>query len=395
MVCGVRLVSAASPAAERVVTHVRIVVDVTPLALPRTGIGNYVLGMLRGLTEADPHNEVVAFSAVAPRGRKRIENALGGVPVERRLVLVPPRSHYWRTAWSRIGRGPIEWVAGPLDVFHFSDWMYPPQRGGVRATTIHDLVPLRHPEWVHPQTYRMHSRKYSHAAQTCDLIVVNSEFTAREVVELLDFPRERICVAYPGLGPTFRPDGPERDLGGPFLLTVATLERRKNLETLLTAMPLIMERHPELRLAVAGGPGWKGPSMDAEGVVPLGYVDDYELAALYRGAEAFVYPSRFEGFGIPIVEAMACGTPVVASAHPSLDEASGKYAVRADPEKAEALATGIEQALVERRPLAARAQEHARRFTPRSQGESVLRGYRETLLNGSLGAGRSSDALGF
>jgi glycosyltransferase involved in cell wall biosynthesis len=358
---------------------VRIVVDVTPLAMPRTGIGNYVLGMLRGLTEAGPEHEIVAFSAVAPPGKRRIEAALDGVPVERRLVVVPPKSHYWRTAWSRLGRGPVEWLAGPLDVFHFSDWMYPPQRAGVRATTIHDLVPLRHPEWVHPQTHRMHSRKYAHAAKTCDLIVVNSEFTAGEVVELLSFPRERICVAYPALGPSFRPDGPKRDLGAPYLLTVATLERRKNLETLLAAMPLVRERHPELRLAVAGAPGWQGPSLEAEGVLPLGYVDDEELAALYRGAEVFVYPSRFEGFGMPIVEAMACGTPVVASAHPSLDEASGDAALRADAERTEAIASMIERALAEAVTVGQRGAEHARRYTPRAQGAIVLGGYRRAL----------------
>ena len=357
----------------------RVVVDVTPLALPRTGIGNYVLGMLRGLTEAGPEHEIVAFSAVAPPGKRRIEQALDGVPVERRLVLVPPKSHYWRTTWSRLGRGPVEWLAGPLDVFHFSDWMYPPQRGGVRATTIHDLVPLRHPDWVHPQTYRMHSRKYAHAAATCDLIVVNSEFTAGEVVELLGFPRERICVAYPALGASFKPDGPKRDLGAPYLLTVATLERRKNLETLLAAMPLIRESHPELHLALAGAPGWQAPNLEAEGVLPLGYVSDEELAGLYRGAESFVYPSRFEGFGIPIVEALACGTPVVASAHQSLDEASGDVAFRADPESPTALADGVAQALAESDSRIPRGLEHAHRFTAQAQGAAVLDGYRNAL----------------
>ena len=353
----------------------RIVVDVTPLTLPRTGIGNYVLAMLRGLTEAGGDHEVIAFSAVAPPGKRRIEQALHGVPVERKLVVVPPKSHWWRTGWSRLGRGPVEWLAGRLDVFHFSDWMYPPQRGGVRATTIHDLFPLRFPDWVHPQTYRMHSRKYEHAARTCDVIVVNSEFTAGEVVELLGFPRERVTVAYPGTSPSLGPDGAIHDLGAPYVLTVATLDRRKNLETLLDAMPLVRRAHPDLLLAVAGAPGWQGPSLNRDGVVGLGYVDDQELAALYRGAEAFVYPSRFEGFGMPIVEAMACGTPVVASAHPSLDEASGAAAVRADPDSREAIADAIEQALANRDVLVGAGYRHAGGFRAEASGRRILRAY--------------------
>jgi glycosyltransferase involved in cell wall biosynthesis len=354
----------------------RIVVDVTPLALRRTGIGNYVLGMLRGLTEAETEHDVVAFSVLGPPGRRRVEAALERLPLDRRLIVLPPKSHYWRTTWSRLGRGPVEWLAGPLDVFHFSDWMYPPQRSGVRATTIHDLVPLRHPEWVHPQTYRMHARKYAHAARTCDVIVVNSEFTANEVVELLDFPRERIRVAYPGVDPAFEPDGPGHDLGAPYVLTVATLERRKNLETLLEAMAIVRRARPELRLAVAGGPGWQAPDLAAAGVIQLGYVVDAELAALYRGSEAFVYPSRFEGFGIPIVEAMASGAAVVASAHSSMDEASGDAAIRADPDSADAIAAAIHQALTERAALAGRGLEHARRFTARAQGAAILDAYR-------------------
>ena len=353
----------------------RVVVDVTPLALPRTGIGNYVLGMLRGLVEAGPEHEIVAFSLVAPPGKRRIGHALDGLSVTRRLLTVPPKSHYWRTVWSHLGRVPVEWLAGRLDVFHFSDWMYPPQRAGVRATTIHDLLPLRHPEWVHPQTLTMHTRKYRHAAETCDLIVVNSEFTAGEVVELLGFPRERIAVAHPALGPSFGPAGPSQTLGGPYVLTVATLERRKNLETLLEAMKFVRKHRPELRLAAVGAPGWEGPRLDAEGVIPLGYVGDDELAALYRGAEVFVYPSRFEGFGMPIIEAMACGVPVVASAHPSMDEAAGDAALRADPSSAEANAAAIEAALDGGGPSKERALAHAVRFTPRAQGEAVLRAY--------------------
>jgi glycosyltransferase involved in cell wall biosynthesis len=105
----------------------------------------------------------------------------------------------------------------------------------------------------------------------------------------------------------------------------------------------------------------------------LGFVDDNRLAELYRGAKAFVFPSLFEGFGIPVVEAMACATPAVVSAHPSMDEASGDAAVRVDPRDPKAIATGIERAIEEREALIPRGVEHSRRFTWRACGEAMLR----------------------
>jgi glycosyltransferase involved in cell wall biosynthesis len=360
---------------------VRIVVDVTPLSRPRTGIGNYVRGMVAGLAEAGAgEHELVAFGPSGPRGRRRIRESLAGLPVELRLLLLP-RAQWWRTGWSRLGRGPVEWLVGRLDVFHFSDWMYPPQRSGVRATTIHDLVPLRFPDWVEPATVRMHGPKYRNAARSCDRVFVNSRFTGREVVELLEVREERIVVAYPGIDPRFRPDGDSADLGAPYVLGVSTVEPRKNLPALVAAFSLLRRRRPELTLALAGAAGWEERPLRAEGVRLLGFVPDEELARLYRGAAAFAYPSRFEGFGIPVVEALASGTPAVVSSHPSLDEASGDVALRADPDDTEAFAAALEQALDNSADRRDRGVAHASRFSWRACGEAVLAGYTSALTH--------------
>ncbi len=351
----------------------RIVFDVSPLSHQRTGVNNYILGSLRGLVEASAgRHEIVGLAPTSFPGLRTIGAELAGLDVELASVRLP-FAHAVRTAWSALGRPAAERFVGRFDALHFTDWMYPPQRSGVRATTIHDLVPLRFPEWVTGRTRAMHGRKYANAARTCDVLFCNSAFTAGEVVELLGVSAERTRVAHPAPAAVFRPDGEAADLGRPYLLTVATLEPRKNLDTLVEAWRLLGDRY---LLAVAGGAGWgPQPRLDVPGIERLGYVPDAELARLYRGAAAAVYPSRFEGFGIPILEAMACGAPVVASSHPSMDEAAGDAALRADPESPEAIAAAIEDAVVHREELAPRGLEHARRFSWRRVGEVFLDGY--------------------
>ena len=144
----------------------RIAFDVSPHSHPLAGIGNYLRGSLAGLVEAaGGRHEIVAFAPTSPSGRKTIPAALDGIDVELRLWPLLP-SHAIRTAWSRLGHPAVERLLGRVDVLHFSDWMYPPQRGGVRATTIHDLVPIRFPEWTTPRTRSMHGAKYENAART-------------------------------------------------------------------------------------------------------------------------------------------------------------------------------------------------------------------------------------
>jgi glycosyltransferase involved in cell wall biosynthesis len=237
------------------------------------------------------------------------------------------------------------------------------------VVTVHDLAVLRHPE-----TFNQWTRRYSRlcvprVARAARLVIGVSEFTKHELVELLATPEEKIRVVPNGVADVFTPDGPAE--AGDYVLAVGTLEPRKNLVRLAEAT-----RRLGVELRVAGAPGWGNVELGAE-VRRLGRVSDEELARLYRGARCLAYPSLYEGFGIPIVEAMASGTPVVTSRGGATEEVAGGAAVLVDPLDPASIAAGIEEAAARRDELARAGLERAREFSWEKTARLTAEVYRE------------------
>jgi glycosyltransferase involved in cell wall biosynthesis len=256
------------------------------------------------------------------------------------------------------------------EVTHCPTFRGPLRRSGPLVVTVHDLAVLRRPE-----AFNRWSRSYSRLAvprvvRAADRLIAVSEFTRDELVDMLGVPEAKIRVVPNGVDEGFRPDGPAEQ--GDYVLAVGTVEPRKNLPRLVEACGLLGR---ELR--IAGAAGWGDVRLDARHVRPLGFVDDDRLAALYRGAACVAYPSLYEGFGIPVVEAMACGAPVVTSRGGATEEVAGGAAILVDPGEPEAIAEGIEAAVADRDRLVPLGLERARAFDWTATARRTAEVYRE------------------
>jgi glycosyltransferase involved in cell wall biosynthesis len=229
------------------------------------------------------------------------------------------------------------------------------------VVTVHDLAILRAPE-VFPPWHRLYGRfGLRRVLMAADAVVAVSAFSRDETVELAGVPAERIRVVPHGVDSIFTPDGRRAD--GEYVVAVATLEPRKNLARAVEAA-----RQAGVELRVVGARGWGGVDVDGW----IGEVPDAELAALYRGARCLVYPSLYEGFGLPVLEAMACGTPVVTSAATAMEEVAGGAAVLVDPLDVAAIAAGIRETLDRRDELVSLGLARSREFTWERAADAVV-----------------------
>jgi glycosyltransferase involved in cell wall biosynthesis len=332
----------------------RIGVDYTSAIRQGAGIGRLTRCIFHALAEVDRENEYRLFAAT---GRNRPSTS---PPFH--LKTIPFSDRELNIAWHRLRLPlPVELITGPVDVFHSPDFTLPPVWRARTVLTVHDLSFLRVPECFTDALRRYLEQVVPRSVLCADQVIADSTSTKRDLVELLDAPAGKVTVIHSGVEPRFRPitdratleavrqqyDLPER-----FILSVGTLQPRKNFAALIEAFSRLRNLKPEtrdLKLVIVGGRGWlyeeifarvEALGLQGEVLFP-GFFADEDLPALYNLAEVFALPSFYEGFGLPPLEAMACGTPVVTSNTSSLPEVVGDAGLMVEPMDVEGLAGAI------------------------------------------------------
>lgn len=291
-----------------------VAIDATPLVGRPTGVGRYVAEVGAAVAALDdaPDQVWTLFS-------RRLPLSVSPPPHTRLAPRNVPAA-FLQPLWRRTGRPHAEYLTGPIDVFHGGNFVLPPTRRAARLVTIHDLTFRFFPEAVHPATMAV-LHGLAHQVHGYDGVVTVSEAVAAEIVAELGLPRERIVVAPNGVDASWA-STPRADdaqlarLGAPerYFFFLGTMEPRKNLPTLLAAHAAARAAQPDLPdLVIVGGSGWGQALGSAEGVRTLGYLPDHDVRALMSRAVAVCSPSVYEGFGLPVVEGLAIGRPVLAS----------------------------------------------------------------------------------
>ena len=356
-------------------SRTRVLLDGTPLLGKRTGVGRYTAALaeeLASMSEVDMR--AVAFTL---RGWRKLRKVLPhgtrsrGMPVSARLL---------RKCWLKAAFPPIELFAGLTDVVHGTNFVLPPALRAAGVLTIHDLAFLDSPGDLPPSDEQLPQLVMKSAARA-DVIVTPTQAVADSVIERLSVPQEKVMVTPLGIDLawfTARPpsEALRKRIGLPkqYLLFVGAAGPRKALDWLLKAH----ETTPDLPPLVLAGPGH---TRDDDRVTSIGYLSDVDLRSVVAGAAALVLPSRDEGFGLPVLEALACDVPVVCSDVPALREVSGGHATLVPFGDAEAMGTALVAALSEPPSPATMAarRTHAAGFTWRRTAELTIAAYRQAI----------------
>ena len=372
----------------------RVAIDYTPAVYQGAGIGRFVRSLVDALAVIDHDTEYVLLYADPPRGViPALPNATNFVP--RRI---PISDRALTAVWHRLSLPvPVDLMTGPVDVFHSPNFVLAPVWRAAKVLTVHDLAFLLRPECADSKLRDYLEKTVPRSVARANYILADSENTRDDLICLLGVPPAKVEVVPGGVDSNFAPVRDKDTLermrqhvsgGAPFILSVGVIEPRKNLVRLIEAFEMLKARIDlPHKLVLAGKRGWLSDpiyqraesSRLASEILFPGYISDADLPALYSAADLFAFPSLYEGFGLPPLEAMACGTPVVVSNSSSLPEVVGNAALSVEAESTEELADAMVRLFEDsalRAGNVAAGLEQARRFTWQTAAERMLAVYR-------------------
>lgn len=325
----------------------RIGIDVSQVVYG-TGVSTYTRNLVRNLLKIDKENEYILFGFSLRRKGELYAffDTLPGSNCKKMVFSIPPT--VCDLIWNRLHILQIEKMVGKIDVFHSSDWTQPPS-SAFKVTTVHDLVPIKYPELSHPKIVRAHQARLKWVQKEADRVIAPSKATKHDLMKL-GFDKRKVIVIPEAPEPEFKPASPleidkvkrKYKIMGRYALAVGTAPR-KNINRIINAVEKFREKNESnLALVIAG---MEPKLANKNWVFSLGYVPNNLMPALYSGAEVLVFPSLYEGFGLPTLEAFACKTPVVTSNLGSLKEVAGESAVLVNPRSIDSIVDGLEKTL--------------------------------------------------
>lgn len=336
---------------------IKVGFDISQLAY-QGGVVTYTKNLAKELVKISEFEMVFFYSSMRKPYNGILEN----------VKQFPLPSIALEVIFNKFRKIPIEKFIGPIDIFHSSDWVQP-KTSAKKVTTYHDIVPLKYPQWSHPKIVSVHKKRLELVEKEIDMIIAVSEATKKDLLEISKIPKEKITVIYEGVDEKFKPQDVKEikqfkkkyKLPDEFILAIGGVGERRNLKR-------VKETAKDYNLVITGE------------TIP--WISDEELPLLYSASKVLLYPSLYEGFGLPILEAMACGTPVITSNVSSMPEIGGEAAIYVNPEDVEGIKRVIEEIMGNMGVKEEKIKKgfiQAKKFSWKKCAEETVRVYQKVL----------------
>lgn len=369
----------------------KIAIDISQVAYG-TGVASYTTNLVKTLLKIDKKNQYVLLGYSLRKAkplRELIDSLSKYKNFEFKFFPIPV------TVASIFGNSlrlyPWDKLVGEVDIFHSSDWIQPLLKANniKKVTTVHDMTPFLFENSTHPKILRNQKRRINIVKNEVDLIFADSQTTKDDLVKFGNISEEKVKVVYLGVSSQFNPQDDEKinktlekyKIKKPYILSVSTQEPRKNIQKLVDVFKKLNIDNPNLSLVLIGKYGWGNQVESVPNVKSTGFVPQEDLVALYSGARVFVYPSLYEGFGLPLLEAMACGVPTITSNNSSMAEIAKDAAILVDPRSDGQIKKAIEIVinlnLENYQKMVRASMDRARAYTWTKTAREVLASYEE------------------